>query len=309
MEYSTGNEIVDQMKSLNITGNVIPPIWYKVFNNKEIESEASGKIRLLAINILADIVYWYRPTEIRDEKTGFVIGYKKKFKADLLQRSYDDLCQMFMCSKKDGQRAVAFLESFGVIKRVFRTLKVSGITVANVLFLQLDVDILKSLTYPDVLPYGQNSPYPKTHTSTPKNEIVHTNTESTPYISPKNSFSKKERNRETYDEIIENFSQGNKELETQLKEYLQMRFTKQKRLSNVSLKATLNNLLKVSGNNQVDMIEIVNKAVRKEQLDFYPLSEKEKQPKIEQNTSYNVEEYEQYLKNWYNKGMLKEGEK
>lgn len=309
MEYSTGNEIVDQMKSLNITGNVIPPIWYKVFNNKEIESEASGKIRLLAINILADIVYWYRPTEIRDEKTGFVIGYKKKFKADLLQRSYDDLCQMFMCSKKDGQRAVAFLESFGVIKRVFRTLKVSGITVANVLFLQLDVDILKSLTYPDVLPYGQNSPYPKTHTSTPKNEIVHTNTENTTQISSKNSFSKKERKRETYDEIIENFSQGNKELEAELKKYLQMRFTKQKRLSNVSLKATLNNLLKVSGNNQVDMIEIVNKAVRKEQLDFYPLSEKEKQPKIEQNTSYNVEEYEQYLKNWYNKGMLKEGEK
>lgn len=395
MDYSTGNEIVDQMKSLNITGNVIPPIWYKVFNNKEIESEVSGKIRLLAINILADIVYWYRPTEIRDEKTGFVIGYKKKFKADLLQRSYDDLCQMFMCSKKDGQRAVAFLESFGVIKRVFRTLKVSGITVANVLFLQLDVDILKSLTYPDILPYGQNSPYPKTHTSTPKNEIVHTNTENTTQISSKNSFSKKESKdksfdqiikdfckeneeletqlkkylkmrfaikkglsndikkenypeivpplkhrgcktnsiqntpctptpqynyiddnyieynniddnhieyskkvskRETYDEIIENFSQGNKELEAELKKYLQMRFTKQKRLSNVSLKASLNNLLKVSGNNQVDMIEIVNKAVRKEQLDFYPLSEKEKQPKIEQNTSYDLENYNKFVK-------------
>lgn len=125
----------------------------------------------------------------------------------------------------------------------------------------------------------------------------------------KNTLSKKERKRETYDEIIENFSQGNKELESELKKYLQMRFTKQKRLSNVSLKESLNNLLKVSRNNQVDMIEIVNKAVRKEQLDFYPLSEKEKQPKIEQNTSYNVEEYEQYLKNWYNKGMLKEGEK
>lgn len=302
MEYSTGNEIVDQMKSLNITGNVIPPIWYKVFNNTDIESKVSGKIRLLAINILADIVYWYRPTEIRDEKTGFVIGYKKKFKADLLQRSYDDLCQMFMCSKKDGQRAVTFLESFGVIKRVFRTLKVSGITVSNVLFLQLDVDILKSLTYPDVLPYGQNSPYPKTHTSTPKNEIVHTNTENTTQISSKNSFSKKVSKRETYDEIIENFCNGNKELEAELKEYLQMRFTKQKRLSNVSLKATLNNLLKVSGNNQSDMIEIVNKAVRKEQLDFYPLSEKEKK-KIEQDTSYNLSDYDRFLDNWYESNM------
>lgn len=294
MEYSTGNEIVDQMKSLNITGNVIPPIWYKVFNNTDIESKVSGKIRLLAINILADIVYWYRPTEIRDEKTGFVIGYKKKFKADLLQRSYDDLCQMFMCSKKDGQRAVTFLESFGVIKRVFRTLKVSGITVSNVLFLQLDVDILKSLTYPDVLPYGQNSPYPKTHTSTPKNEIVHTNTENTTQISSKNSFSKKVSKGKSFDEIIKDFCNENKKLEAEIKKYLKMRFTKEKRLSNASLEEALNKLLEVSGNNQADMIEIVNKAVRKGQLDFYPLSEKEKQSKIKQNTSYNIEEYENF---------------
>lgn len=284
MEYSTGNEIVDQMKSLNITGNVIPPIWYKVFNNTDIESKVSGKIRLLAINILADIVYWYRPTEIRDEKTGFVIGYKKKFKADLLQRSYDDLCQMFMCSKKDGQRAVTFLESFGVIKRVFRTLKVSGITVSNVLFLQLDVDILKSLTYPDVLPYGQNSPYPKTHTSTPKNEIVHTNTENTTQISSKNSFSKKVSKGKSFDEIIKDFCNENKKLEAELKKYLKMRFTKEKRLSNASLEESLNKLLEVSDYDEADMIEIVNKAVRKGQLDFYPLSEKEKQSNIHQNS-------------------------
>lgn len=288
MEYSTGSEIVDQMKSLNITGNVIPPIWYKIFNNKDIESEASGKIRLLAINILADIVYWYRPTEIRDEKSGFVIGYKKKFKADLLQRSYDDLCQMFMCSKKDGQRAVAFLESFGVIKRVFRTLKVSGITVANVLFLQLDVDILKSLTYPDILPYGQNSPYPKTHMSTPKNECVQTNTESTPYISPKNSFlSKKVSKDKSFDQIIKDFCKGNEELEAELKKYLKMRFAIKKGLANDSLELALERLFEVSGGNESDMIKIVKNSVLNSYTDFYPLSEKEKQSNGDQNTSYN----------------------
>ena len=56
------------------------------------------------------------------------------------------------------------------------------------------------------------------------------------------------------------------------------------------------------------MIEIVNKAVRKEQLDFYPLSEKEKQSKIKQNTSYDLEAYEEFLENWYKNGMLKEDE-
>lgn len=186
MNYSTGNKIVDNMKSLNITGNVIPMRWYQVFNNKSVDPTSSGKIRLLAINILADIVYWYRPTEIRDEKSGLVIGYKKKFKLDLLQRSYDDLCKMFMCSKKDAQRALKFLEQFGVIKRVFRTLNVSGIIVANVLFLSLDVDILKSLTYPDTnmdeivhtkKPY---SPTKNTILSTTNNECVQTNTDNTP---------------------------------------------------------------------------------------------------------------------------------
>lgn len=204
MNLTTGSSIVDQMKYLNITGNVIPPTWYKIFNNKDPKTEFSGKIRLLAINILADIVYWYRPIEIRDEKTGYVIGYKKRFKADLLQKSYDDLCQMFMCSKKDAQRAVTFLESFGVIKRVFRNLKVSGVTVANVLFLQLDVDVLKNLTYPKGDPSGQNSPHPKTKSSTPKNDIVQTNTEITSEITSETSVIKenvkeKVKEKETVD--------------------------------------------------------------------------------------------------------------
>ncbi len=29
---------------------------------------------------LADIVYWYRPTEVRDELTGQIVGYKTKIK-------------------------------------------------------------------------------------------------------------------------------------------------------------------------------------------------------------------------------------
>ena len=140
-----------------------------------------------------------------------------------------------------------------------------------------------------------NSIQNKPCTPTPQSNYIDDNYIEYNYIDDNHiEYSKKERKRETYDEIIENFSQGNKELEAELKKYLQMRFTKQKRLSNVSLKESLNNLLKVSGNNQVDMIEIVNKAVRKEQLDFYPLSEKEKQPKIEQNTSYDLENYNKF---------------
>lgn len=95
---------------------------------------------------------------------------------------------------------------------------------------------------------------------------------------------KKVSKGKSFDEIIKDFCNENKKLEAELKKYLKMRFTKEKRLSNASLEEALNKLLEVSEYNEADMIEIVNKAVRKGQLDFYPLSEKEKQSNIHQNS-------------------------
>ena len=45
--------------------------------------------------------------------------------------------------------AVVFLEKLGVVKRVFRTISMNGIVVNNVLYLELIVDRLKELTYPE----------------------------------------------------------------------------------------------------------------------------------------------------------------
>ena len=42
-----------------------------------------------------------------------------------------------------------FLEKLGVVKRVFRTISMNGIVVNNVLYLELIVDRLKELTYPE----------------------------------------------------------------------------------------------------------------------------------------------------------------
>ena len=123
--YSSGNEIVDEVGKIHFTGNIVPTIW-----NKTIVKE-NGKPHWLAINILADIVYWYRPTEIRDEQTGELTGFKKKFQRDLLQRSYQQLADQFAISKRDAQRAIVFLEDLGVIKREFRTISVGGTTLNN----------------------------------------------------------------------------------------------------------------------------------------------------------------------------------
>lgn len=144
--YSTGNAIVDENARLNISGNIIPQAWYQTVVRE------SGKPNLTAIVILADIVYWYKPAEIRDESTGQVVALKKKFKADLLQRSYQQISEQFGISKKEATNAVIFLEKLGVVKRVFRTITINGLVINNVLYLELIVSRLRGLTYPDEKP-------------------------------------------------------------------------------------------------------------------------------------------------------------
>ena len=92
---SSGNLTVDAMGSIAISGNVIPEEWYK-----HILKPTTGKPYLLAITILADLVYWHRPTEVRDERTGEVIGWKKKFHGEMLQKSYQEYANKFGESKK-----------------------------------------------------------------------------------------------------------------------------------------------------------------------------------------------------------------
>ena len=143
--HSTGSPIVDRMCRLQFTGNVIPAAWYRTIIRD------NGKPNLTAIIILSDVVYWYRPVEIRDELTGQLCGFKKKFKADILQRNYQQLADQFGISKREAVNAVVELEKIGVVRRVFRTVRKGGMRNSNVLFLELNVDVLIQLTYPENL--------------------------------------------------------------------------------------------------------------------------------------------------------------
>ena len=151
--YTTGIPTCDQLREVAFTGNVIPQIWYRVFVKSDLKHP---KPHLLAINILADIVYWYRPREIRDEGSGQIIGYQKKFRDDLLQRSYAQIAEQFGCSAGQAKDAIVFLEEMGVVRREFRTLRSNGMVYANVLYLALNVERLKELTYPcgEISPEG-----------------------------------------------------------------------------------------------------------------------------------------------------------
>ena len=157
MGYLTsGNEIVDTMGSINISGNIIPAIWYKTITKE------NGKPYLLAIFILADIVYWYRPSEVRDQGTGHILGWKKKFSEDILRQSYQYYADLFGESKKTVKTAMDKLEQLQVIKREFRTVSYGdGLVCNNVMYVELKPDMLYRLTFPEEIPAmnGENNSY------------------------------------------------------------------------------------------------------------------------------------------------------
>ena len=119
-----------EISKINFSGNIIPKNWFKSIKFP------SGKADLLAINILAEVVYWYRLVEVCDEATGKVIGYKRRFKADKLQRSYQSFADMFGVSKLQVKRAMDRLKGKGLVKIEFRTIKTKDMCINNVCFIE-----------------------------------------------------------------------------------------------------------------------------------------------------------------------------
>lgn len=137
------NNVVEEVGKMNFTGNIIPQAWYSTLKRE------SGKPYLTAIVILADIVYWYRPIEVRDEQTGQVIEYRKKFRSDKLQRSYQQIADMFGISKNEATQAIIYLEKKGIVYREFREISINGVISNNVLFIGLNPNKLREVTFID----------------------------------------------------------------------------------------------------------------------------------------------------------------
>lgn len=158
---SSGNDTVDAMGQFAFTGNVIPMNWYHTI------CRDNGKPHLLAITILSDIVYWYRPTEVRDERTGQIVGWRKKFSGNLLQKSYAQYESLFGESKRSVKAAIDLLIELGVVYRHFKDIKLTPNgpveidkktdngsdgneqRLYNVMFLDINIRRLVELTYPE----------------------------------------------------------------------------------------------------------------------------------------------------------------
>lgn len=143
------NQLPASVRFVNETdfkGNIIVRNWFKWLKYPD------GKPHMNALYILADIVYWHRPTEELDEKTGKVIGYRTKFSGEKLQRSrnyYEAECGF---TNKQVKDTLAFLaDEVGVIVKIIKDVVIleNGETLSNVLYLDLVPEVLYRITFTD----------------------------------------------------------------------------------------------------------------------------------------------------------------
>ena len=178
-QLTPNDKATNALATFSITGNVIPMAWYShiVYTSGDTRI---GKPYSIAIELLADIVYWYRPIEVREEASGTFLGYRKKFKADKLQRSYSSFASLYGYSKKQVRDALNFLQDeTKVIDLDFRHPTINGQKLGNLLFIGLHFDRLKDICTPlspnweiPSLPIGQH----------PISQLGDTNTETTTEI-------------------------------------------------------------------------------------------------------------------------------
>ncbi|MEW4234438.1 conserved phage C-terminal domain-containing protein [Bacillus thuringiensis] len=120
---------VMKIARINLQGNTLDQGWFKHLTLE------NGKPYMVAITILSEIFYWYKPTEIKDERTN-EIQYKQKFKADKLQKSYQQLAESFGFTKRQVKEACKYLEKKSLITMEFRTIVRSGKKCNNVMYVE-----------------------------------------------------------------------------------------------------------------------------------------------------------------------------
>ena len=199
----TENDIVNKVGKMRFSGNVIPEVWYKTIVS------SNGRVNLLAINILADIVYWYRPMEIREEMTGDVTWKKKFADDDYLQRNYSKICEKYNVSTKQAREALIVLETLGVVKRHFRTIETEMGKCPNVMYIELIPDVLYKLTYPEPADENGKTSFPSDKEVFTKKETcpspeVMTNTKNTTETTTKTTTTA--RARDVVDQAMEIFA-------------------------------------------------------------------------------------------------------
>lgn len=134
-------DLTREIGKINLSGDVIHPLWFQEIRRKD------GRPHLLAIMILANVVYWYQPIDMRDEKTGVIIPGAKRFPGDMLRKSYDDYAEYYAVKKDAVVAAFNTLEDLGLVFRHFKTEIIDGQKMPNVMFLAPDPRTIMKITH------------------------------------------------------------------------------------------------------------------------------------------------------------------
>ncbi|WP_369355568.1 conserved phage C-terminal domain-containing protein [Lysinibacillus capsici] len=133
------NNNVMKVARINLRGNTMDQGWFKHLTLE------NGKPYMVAITVLSEIFYWYKPTELRDEETN-EIRYKQKFKADKLQKSYQQLADSFGFTKRQVLEACKYLLKKRLITIEFRTIIVNGTKYNNVMYVEPVVENIEKIS-------------------------------------------------------------------------------------------------------------------------------------------------------------------
>lgn len=271
------NNVVLQIGQMNFRGNVIDHGWFKTLTLD------NGKPNMVAISILGEVVYWYKPTEVRDEHSNNV-RYKQKFKADTLQKSYQQFADSFGFTKRQVKDACDYLKDRRLVRIEFRTVFVNGTRCNNVMFIEpipeeiQKISILywengtpptlerKRVLQPNVPPSYDKTEEPPTFKRKTNTEITTKNT--TENVSSSSIFSFYENNFGILNSFIaENISQWVNDTSEELVQAAMERALKQQKKWNYAegiLKQWVNNNVKTL--KDVDALETEyqrNKGVKK----------------------------------------------
>jgi hypothetical protein len=141
----TGHPTVDAIASIRFEGNITPQSWYQHIAYKTPKGEV--RVDRLAIDILADIVYWYRPYEKREELTGQVIGFSKKFKEDKLRRSPDALAETLGATPRQVRESLKVLQKLNLIQVECKPVKTQIGVIPNVMHIDVNPEAISNITY------------------------------------------------------------------------------------------------------------------------------------------------------------------
>ncbi len=140
----TGHAVVDAIGQMHFEGNILPHSWFQC---EELRYD-SGKPNVVAILLLADVIYWYRPNVRMSEATGQVESVTKRFRDTMLHKDYALWAVKFGFTKRQVQDAVKFLRDKGIVRTELRDLvTATGARIYNATFIEPIPAMIHRITF------------------------------------------------------------------------------------------------------------------------------------------------------------------